>query len=72
MPIPARCWQPRSLPFLAHAEGLSIHFLSAFGGVGSLNDVVLDPRSDDERFYALEEDAWVLATTLKREDEADA
>jgi hypothetical protein len=48
-------------------DGLA-HFLSAFGGMGSLNDVLLRSRSDHDRFYALSEDAWTLASTLQREE----
>ena len=52
------------------AYGLT-HFLSAFGGMGSLNDMLLDPRSDEKRFHALTSEAWTLATALKREADAE-
>jgi hypothetical protein len=52
-------------------QGLS-HFLSAFGGIGSLNDIVLQPRTEDERFVSLKEQAWAVATDLRRATDGDA
>lgn len=41
------------------------HLLSAYGGMGSLNDLYLG--QDTDRFHALKEDAWSSARELRRE-----
>lgn len=46
--------------------------LQSFGGMGSLNDVVLqsgqaDMRPDNERFQVLLTEAWALANQLKQQ-----
>lgn len=65
-------WLARDAALLREGDGAGItHFLSAFGGMGSLNDVRLEPRPDDDRFYALKRDAWALATELQREAEIE-
>jgi hypothetical protein len=64
-----REWLARDAAFIRAGDddGLA-HFPSAFGGMGSLNDVLLRPRSDDDWFYSSKEDAWTLATTFRREE----
>ena len=53
------------------------HLLSAFGGMGSLNDVVLQyqdravlhvPPTENERFDVLREEIYLLARKLKSEE----
>ena len=44
------------------------HFLQAFGGMGSFNDVVLEPRAANEELGALREEGFQLATQLTREE----
>jgi hypothetical protein len=39
--------------------------LGAFGGMGSLNDVVLDDDKSNEMFRSLTSEAYDLATTIK-------
>jgi hypothetical protein len=34
--------------------------------MGSLNDVVLHPDADDERFRMLRQDAWAMATAIQQ------
>ena len=52
---------------LLQSDAWGLHgFLQSFGGMGSLNDVVLDDDAHDNRFQALKEDAWQLAHQLKR------
>jgi hypothetical protein len=64
-----RQWQES----LLKSDAWGLHgLLQSFGGMGSLNDVVLqsvrkDMRLDNERFEALRSDAWELAHQLKRE-----
>jgi hypothetical protein len=45
------------------ADGAS-HFLQAFGGIGSLNDVVFQPRDADKELPALAEEAFQLQLGL--------
>ena len=56
------------------------HFLSAFGGMGSLNDIVFHPLNGDklteaeskrvnEEFSELKSQAYDLANTLKRSNQ---
>jgi hypothetical protein len=45
------------------ADGAS-HFLQAFGGIGSLNDVVFQPRDADKELRALAEEAFQLQLGL--------
>jgi hypothetical protein len=40
------------------------HFLQAFGGIGSLNDVVFQPRDADKELPALAEEAFQLQLGL--------
>lgn len=57
---------------LRQSDAWGLHeLLKSFGGMGSLNDVVLqsvegDARADNSRFQKLREDAWQLANKLKR------
>jgi hypothetical protein len=41
-------------------DGL-IRFLSKFGGMGSLNDLVFRPQAADDLYGELREDAWLKA-----------
>ena len=43
-------------------------FLKRFGGVGSLNDLVLEPTELDDRYVALRERAWDAATHAHKTD----
>ena len=42
------------------------HLLSAFGGMGSLNDVRLAHRADDDRLWSLRDLIWSNARALQR------
>ncbi len=43
-------------------------FLKRFGGAGSLNDVVLEPREVEDRYAALRERAWQEAARAHKTD----
>ena len=43
-------------------------FLKRFGGMGSLNDLVLEPRELDDRYVALRERAWQEAARAHKTD----
>ncbi|WP_294124085.1 hypothetical protein [Sphingomonas sp.] len=64
-----RQWQES----LLNSDAWGLHgLLQSFGGMGSLNDVVLqsvkaDMRPDNERFQVLLDEAWKLAHQLKGE-----
>lgn len=45
------------------------HLLQAFGGMGSLNDLVVEPDSRDAELKRLTNQIYELATTLRREQE---
>jgi len=44
-----------------------VHLLSAFGGMGSINDLVLPERKDDARFTSLLTSIYAQARALQRE-----
>jgi hypothetical protein len=69
-------WVGQDARRIRQGDGYGVtHFLSAFGGMGSLNDVTLaaggdatdDGRALDERFDTLRRSAWELAQALHRE-----
>lgn len=71
-------WVAQDARRVRRGDGYGVtHFLSAFGGMGSLNDVVFDPRNGNasadavqvlnERFEHLCRDAWQQATALRHE-----
>ena len=65
-------WLARDAALLCAGDGHgATHFLAAFGGMSSLADLVLEPRSLDDRFRSMREMAWILATALVREAEND-
>jgi hypothetical protein len=65
-------WVAKDAALIRAGDGYGLnHFLSAFGGMGSLNDIILDGRSDQKRFNALKSEAWTLATALRREADTD-
>jgi len=43
------------------------HLLSAYGGMGSINDLVLPERKDDARFSSLLTSIYTQARALQRE-----
>lgn len=45
------------------------NLLQAFGGMGSLNDVVVEPESRDAELKRLKNQIYELATALRREEE---
>jgi hypothetical protein len=55
----------RRRPSSGDRQGVA-HFLASFGGMGSLNDVVLRPPADDAHFNELIEEAWNLASRIRR------
>ena len=73
-------WLKKDSRFIRNLDFYGIeHLLSAFGGMGSLNDLGLaEPRKDnpnvfvaspdDERFQSLLTDIHALATKLSREE----
>ena len=73
-------WLKKDSRFIRNLDFYGIeHLLSAFGGMGSLNDLrlaepsksnpnVLVPSPDDERFQSLLIEIHALATKLSREE----
>lgn len=73
-------WLKKDTGFLRNLDFYGIeHLLSAFGGMGSLNDLgfaepsndnrnVLVTSGDDSRFQSLLNDIYTLATKLSREE----
>lgn len=73
-------WLKKDAHFLRNLDFYGIeHLLSAFGGMGSLNDLglaepskdnrnVLVASVDDSRFQSLLNDIYTLATKLSREE----
>ena len=70
-------WIAKDIAWIQRGIGYGVlHFLSAFGGMGSLNDVVFDRHSDNAafleeatRFQDLKEEAYVLASGLRHDAE---
>jgi hypothetical protein len=71
-------WVAQDAGRVRRADGYGvIHFLSAFGGMGSLNDVVFNPLNDNasgeeaselnEGFERLRSAAWRQATALRHD-----
>jgi len=72
-------WIAQDIAWIRQGDGYGVlHFLSAFGGMGSLNDVVFHPlngnvattleaRPINERFQALKSEAYLLATSLRHD-----
>jgi hypothetical protein len=71
-------WVGQDARWVRNGDGFGVtHFLSAFGGMGSLNDLVLGPIDADgagsdssdlhERFDRLRRAAWEAARALARE-----
>lgn len=72
-------WLEKDLARLRRGDFSGVeHFLSAFGGMGSLSDLVLHPENGDRLSYAEVKDvnarlhqllteAWALAQDLRRE-----
>jgi hypothetical protein len=44
------------------------HLLKRFGGMGSLNDLILKPSEVDDRYVALRERAWQEAARAHKTD----
>jgi hypothetical protein len=63
-------WAAKIAPCLVSVQRSDAHgvhrFLSFFGGMGSLNDVVLS--RDDDRLRALLTQAWILGKSLTRDE----
>jgi Domain of unknown function (DUF6966) len=66
-------WVARDAAWLrvGDAYGLA-HFLHAFGGMGSLNDIVLGSGPDTEKLRSLTRSAWSLASSLSLEADGDS
>lgn len=69
-------WLSNDARMIRSLDGYGIeHLLSAYGGMGSINDVVLQrittgnevvvPESDNERFALLRNEIYVLARSLR-------
>jgi hypothetical protein len=62
-------WLARDATLLRAGDGYGVlHFRSAFGGMGSLEDVILSPgpteSAADDWFRSLRTEAWNLSTAL--------
>lgn len=72
-------WISKDIAWIRRGDGYGVlHLLSAFGGMGSLNDVVFHPMNGNiatiaeagplnERFQVLKSEAYLLATALRRD-----
>jgi hypothetical protein len=69
----------KDIAWIRRGDGYGVlHLLSAFGGMGSLNDVVFHPMNGNlattaeagpvnERFQTLKSEAYLLATALRHD-----
>lgn len=77
-----RDWADRiakDIAWIRHGDGYGVlHLLTAFGGMGSLNDVVFHPMNGNvatiaeagpvnERFQVLKSEAYLLAASLRHD-----
>ena len=61
-------WLDADAERIASGDGYGVeHLLRAFGGMGSLNDVSLPNRADDDRLWSLRDVIWSNARAIQRQ-----
>ena len=65
-------WMTQSRDLLVNSDYSGIELLlSAYGGMGSFNDLILDKPAADNQLMTLRTKAWDLADTIRREQQLE-